>query len=508
MTMKEERQRYPGPAVYGQLVNRVAKGGGIVLIGKIIGKGAKFALQVLLSRVLGTRDYGLYALGFSITSIIGTFSMMGLHSGVVRYGALYRGVGDISRTKGTFLSAIVISTISSIVGSIVLFILAEPISVGLFHKPGLVNIVRAFSFSLPFYVLMVVLQYCARALQRMQYDVSIRDIFQPLSNLALVSLLFLFGFGLSGAVSGFIGSVALSVVLGFFLLQRAFPEILGDFSPSYQVRALLRFSLPVFIIEFLSFLLIQTDKVMLGYFRSAEEVGIYNAAFVVSVQLGLFLVSFNAIFAPLTADLYNRGKIEELDRLYKVTTRWIFSLTFPLFLILSLFSREIMALFGPGFSIGGTALIVLSWGQLIDAGVGSTGTILQMSGKQDIDSLNTVFAFLLNVALNFWFVKAYGILGAALATGISVTLINVARLIEVYKLLKIQPYERKYFKPLISGLAGVTSVLVISRFVRSNWVVLSGILLCVYVTSLLLLGLGDEDKVVLRSVGHRLGIGL
>ena len=89
-----------------QLIRKAARGGGIAFAGNVVDKGLRFPLEMLLARVLGAGDYGSYSLGYGLAIIAGELSMLGLSSGIVRFGALYKGVGDLKRVKGTISSAL------------------------------------------------------------------------------------------------------------------------------------------------------------------------------------------------------------------------------------------------------------------------------------------------------------------------------------------------------------------------------------------------------------------
>ena len=94
-----------------QLTKKVAEGGGIVLAGSIVGKTANLMLQIILGRVLKARDYGLYSLGFTISTFGILISSLGLPNGIVRFGSLYKGEGDKARIKGLLIAALAISLV-------------------------------------------------------------------------------------------------------------------------------------------------------------------------------------------------------------------------------------------------------------------------------------------------------------------------------------------------------------------------------------------------------------
>ena len=310
---------------------QVAKGGGITFSGQLTGKALKFLFQILLTRVLGAGAYGLYALGFNVVGTSQTFSTLGLHNAVVRFGSMYRSEGSDEKVKGTLISALVFSLLASIVGSVLIFSFADFLSTELFNEPELTVVLKAFAFALPFYTWVMVLANSARAFKRMEYDVGLRLLLHPVLTLLGAGFAFGLGYGLLGVVYGFVFSSAFSALAGLGILWRLFPPLVSSIRPSFEPRTLLGYSLAVLMVGFAHLMLRRTDRFMLGALGGARNVGIYNAAAVMATQGALFLRSFNAIFSPIIAELHNQERKRELGQLLKSTTKRIFALTWPIF---------------------------------------------------------------------------------------------------------------------------------------------------------------------------------
>jgi O-antigen/teichoic acid export membrane protein len=506
--LRMQELRSPKTEPSDQLIKKAAKGGGIAFVGNLIDKGLRFPLEILLARVLGAGGYGSYSLGYGLTMVGSQISTLGLSSGIVRFAALYKGVGDIKRVKGTLSSAFLMSTLSSIVAGGLLFLFARSLS-ELFNMPELITVLRIFALAFPFYVITLMAGTAARAFQAISYEVVVTNICRPLANVAIVSMVFLLGFRLFGAIYGFLISSAISAFFGLYLLKRIFPDIVSELKPSYEFWKLLRFSLPVLFIGFSYVLLNQTDRIMLGYFKASKDLGIYSAAAIISQQAGLITYSFSCIFCPIISDLYNRNELKQLEKLYKTVTRWIVSLNLVLLILLIVFSKQIMAIFGSEFISGWLVLVVLSSVHLVGYSTGGAlaGYALQMSGKQDFEFINAVVMLVLNVVLNFWLIPIYGILGAAIATGVSYAVINIARIVEVYKLLRMHPYDTNYHKLFIAAFAVIILSVFLFMFNLSqlSWIFSVIILIIVYFSALYFLGLEYEDKMIWETIKRRIG---
>ena len=103
---------------------------------------------------------------------------------------------------------------------------------------------------------------------------------------------------------------------------------------------LLRFSLPLLIVSLLSVVLGWTDTLMLGRYTKAASVGIYNVSISLAKLLTFPLSAISFVFMPIAGEMYARKQSAELGRTYQVLTKWIFSVTFPIFLYFIFFPPD------------------------------------------------------------------------------------------------------------------------------------------------------------------------
>lgn len=488
-----------------RLTGQVARGSTWMLVGSLFGRISQFALHVLLSRVLGASNYGLYAMGRSVMHFMQQFGGLGLPAGVVRFGAAEHGQGNYNQLKGTLISSLAISALSSGLIAAVIFIWAGWISTEVFNKPEFKPVLRIFSVSLPFFVLNFVASRIARAFRQMKYDVLIGTIAQPTTNFILLAIAFGLGYGLGGAVYAFLFATVLSAFFGIYAVNRLFPFLSSSVRAAFAVPKLMKYSLTVLGAGLSTVLLGETDRIMLGMLTTAADVGVYNVAVLVSTQTVFFLTAVNSSFMPMIADLYHRKRHIELHELFRITTRWIFIFSVPLLLIILIYPSQILGVFGSEFTVGTNALMLLCIAYFIDAAVGPVGYLLQMSDYHHILAINNVAMACINIVLNYFLINEFGIVGAAIATGIAISVINVVKLIQVRMLLGMHPYDRTFWKPTVAGLAGALTGFLILYIVEFSWAWLVGVLgiVLTYVGLLYLFGVESRDRSALESLLSR-----
>jgi len=269
------------------------------------------------------------------------------------------------------------------------------------------------------------------------------------------------------------------------------------------------FSMASMGMVFLQFLGSQTDKILIGFFLNAREVGIYAVAMGMVAFVPSILKAVNQMFAPTIAELHAAGEHAVLARLYQTLTKWILGLTIPLILTIALFSHPLMRIFGRDFEIGASCLTVATLAELIDCGVGSVGFLLLMSGNERrLLRIQIVMAVAI-LGLNVWLIPTWGILGAAVASAVATVATNLWSLQEVRSRLGLFPYSRSYYR-LVVPVTASFAVLWLVRLMPVSIppVVVMGTALtlsyAVFLGIALLFGLDADDQLIARAAWSRL----
>jgi O-antigen/teichoic acid export membrane protein len=263
----------------------------------------------------------------------------------------------------------------------------------------------------------------------------------------------------------------------------------------------------LFAVQVLEFCLGQTDRVILGIYLNAREVGIYSIAAALVAFVTLALQSANQIFSPTIAELHARGELQLLARLFRSLVKWTLGLTIPLAAMMILFAPSIMGMFGPEFVAGWKVLAVGTFGQLVNCGVGSVGYLLLMSGNQKkLLRVQSVMALLL-IAINLLLIPRYG-LGAAVAAATIAVTTNLLCLWEVRRSLGISPSLNKYRGLIVPAALTTASILLIRNFVRTpwpHWWIIGAALIVSYVVFIAssLWFLDDDDREIAEAIRYR-----
>jgi len=509
-----ENKEKPTKDFYKDDISKIAKNAGISGFGEIFGNIINYTSNVLVTRTIGPSSFGIYVLASNILSIVSIFSFAGLDTGLLRFVALYHGKGDQARLKGVILGGTMIGGAVSFVLFFLFFFTSDFISTRFFANPNLSLALRILLISLPFTTLIILWLGVIQGFQLIKYRVYVERFFQPISRLLFLIILFLLGMKLLGLLFATVLSAITGFLIAFWYLRKHFLSFNKTLSPLYENRILLKFSIPIIFVRFFSFVIRSTDILMLGHFMTSYQVGIYGAVDRVLPLILLPHQSLNIIFSPMISELYGKKDFLKLETLFKLENKWAISLSLPVSLMLIIFAHPIMNIFGTAFSQGVPVLILKNVANLTWVFVGSTGLMLMMTGHQHISLANTTVTAITNIILNYLLIPKYGIIGAAVATTISLVAINIVELTEIYYLFGFHPFRWDILKPISAGIFSSLIILAILRFdfikLHQNNILLLGALIILFLTlyllSLILLGLSDEDKWMVKLIQKRLGI--
>lgn len=500
------------PTKSEQYIATAAKGGGVLLGGKLFTYGARFVTGLILARFLAAEQYGLYNLGQTAVELCAGIASLGLATALVRYVPIYASRKDQARLWGLIQVSTGIPVLFSIVLSMGLYFLADPIAEHLFNEPKLAPLLQLASLVVPIFTLADMLAAATRGFKNMHYTVIAQDIVNSIVKFLLIVGLIIFGLNALRTMTavGLTEIVVCSLLLYF--LNKQFPLFRPWRAAQREAGEFLRFSLPVYASSLITTFSSNIKGILLGSLHSVSSVGIFVVAAQVTSLSDLFHSSIVTVSMPIVSELHNRGDMEQLKRFYQIMTRWSFTLNLPLFLLVVLFPGPIIALFGKSFAEGVIVLRILGWAALVNTGTGICGVLLDMSGNTQLKLINTITTVIVTIALNILLIPGWGLLGAAVASLAAGVIVNLLRLGEVFFMFRLLPYDISFAKPITAGLAA----LFVSWAAR-HWLPPQGILylaihililVTVYISVILLLGLSQDDQMVLVRLRQRLKPGL
>ena len=411
--------------------NQLKAGAIISYVNLLIGNIIPFIYTPIMLRLLGQAEYGLYGIAHSIMGYIGLLNF-GIGGTIVRYLAKYRAEGDRdreARAAGLFLKVYsVICCLILIAG----FTFAANVEVYSRSLSGeevqtlrilVVLMTLNTAVFLPFSVFnSIVIAYEQYVFSKLVGMLS--TIAAPVLNILLLYC----GFGSVGLV---LVSTAMNAVTYGLYTWYALGRL--KIRPSFRkadpglLREILKYSFFVFLASIVDTLYWTTDKLIIGWAKGTKETAVYNiGATFNSYVTGLSSAISGLLVPKLTQMVVKDAPKEEFTRIFIKVGRLQFIIVSFIVSAFVAFGRQFIALWaGPEYSrayyVALLTMIPVTIPLIQNTGI----NILYALNKHQFRSVVYACIALLNAVLTFWWVEAYGILGAALATCLAYVIGNI-----------------------------------------------------------------------------------
>jgi len=434
-------------------INTVVRSAASVMTVRVAGAGIAYLSQVLLAQWLGGFEYGIFAYAWVWLSILSFLAPLGLNRSVVRFIPDYLSKQRWQRLRGVVYRSrsIVFVAASGLacIGALSVFFSRELIP-NYYIYPLYVALA-----CIPLFALMDLYEGMARSFGWVNLAYAPSYIIRPALFVIALGVLFYSGVPLNGTtalVLAFLSAI-LTVSGQDLLFGRRLPTTVRETQPVYHSLYWVRASLPFMVIGAFQIILTDTDMIMLGGFVEPDEIAVYFAAVRTANLVGFVAFAVSAMAVPTFAALHANGEKGELQRLVTGVVQWIFWPSLVFTIVLLVFGRSILSLFGPAFAVGYPVLVLLMFGHLVKAATGPIDHLLNMTGHQNITAWILACTGATNIALNAILIPYLGLIGAATSTAVSILISRFWLLIFVKRRLGVNAMvlARSRQSPAVTG---------------------------------------------------------
>lgn len=383
---------------------------------RIISAGIAFVSQIILARLMGEFEYGIFAFVWVLVVVFGNLSCLGFHTAVIRFLPQHQNRGESELVRGLNWTARMVAMLSATilaVSGLAFVSVFDTLIPDYWMVPVFLGL-----FTLPMIALGDVLDGTARANGWAVTALSPTYIIRPLLILSLMLLTVWLGQPRSArtAMEAALAATYLTTLFQFVRMTIRLRRQMGRGALSFALSPWFRFSLPLFLVDGIGFLLTNADVVVVGFYLPPDQVAVYYAAAKTIALVQFVYFSVKAAAAPRFAGILAEQNQAALAGFAVEAARWSFWPALGVGLSVLAVGDILLGLFGPAFTSGYPLMVILFAGILAKALVGPGEVLLNMAGRQSlcvaIYATVLLFAIILNVVL----VPQFGLYGAALST--------------------------------------------------------------------------------------------
>ncbi len=401
-----------------------------------IGLVCGFAMHVILSRALGPEGAGLFYLALTLMMAGAAIGKFGMDTALMRFAGSAAKAGDMATVRGLYRQACQLSGLLSLAVAALLYAASGWLAQTVFGNPGLQALIATLALAVVPFSLIWVQTGVLKAVDRAVAATWVESALLPLLMAVAAGSLAATGALTPWLAAAWYLGLTLVVCVCGAVIFLAGPQARGT-RASRPWSELIPAAWPLALVDAMNFLMAWAIIPILGSVAPESEVGIYNAAHRLTIQLSIVLVVFGGVMAPRFAACHAKGDLAGLEALAARTTLLMSLIALPAGLLFLFWPGVIALIFGAEFAAGGTILQILALGQLYNLLSGPAGYVLVMSGHPR--SMRNILAGSLLVTLPLIAVlaRSHGAEGAALGVSLGLVLQNTLALWAVHHHLGI-----------------------------------------------------------------------
>lgn len=427
----------------------------IVLVISLFAGFLGYLVRLVLARNLTVEDFGLFNAVFSFLGLLGIFKSLGFDKALVKFIPEFKHEGNNDHIKSSLVYVSVIQLITNSIIIILVYLLSNYLSINFFHTDKARNVLNwlAISFFIDSFVL--TLKFAFQGFKKMVYFSSL-DVVRMILVLVISLIGFKLHYGLFSPVIAYILTpLLLLLIFGWLLIADVFPEFLKSkfIFDIGLIKRVSKYSIFVTETSVAGLLLYYTDTLVLTYFKSLKDVGLYSVALPTAKIFLYFPRAIGGMLLPLTSELWAKKEQKLLKDGMLLLYKYSIILIVPMVLVMFSFTDLILTLFyGKNYIGASNPMKILSIGMIFAVIYGININFFAGTGKPQITSKVTYIGALLNLIMNLMLVPFIGMIGSALATSSSYFVMMIMSLWEIKKLIRIDFPLVIWSKILFAGI--------------------------------------------------------
>lgn len=494
--------------------SKILKGSFLIMISYVFFRIGGLIYRFLMSRLLGPDGYGLVVLTLPFQGIFQILSAAGIPPAVAKFVAQHKAVGEDEMARQVIFTSLKIMAILGIFFSLVIFFSADWIANNWFHKPAVAYPLQAVALITPFSVIVGAFRGAFQGLYRMEFIVATRaaeQIFTIIFAVVLVSIGFYAAGAVLGTGIGFAASAITAVIIYKKYLWKYFPTPDPDKKLSFReelglAKIILKFSVPVAVTGLSELAIYDVSTFMIGRYMTEKDAGYYGVADPIARLPLIISLSVAAAILPAASEAASLKDKKLLETYVTQSYRYVILTVLPICVGVSIFAEPILGwIFTYEYVYGAGALSILVVGMAFYTLFMVSSSISQGIGHPRLPMFILLIGTGINIALNYFMVQYYGLIGAAAATTIAAFIIMIAIVWKTFQITEIKP---PYLDFARIGIASAIMGLIIFLIPKIIPGLIAAIIIApiIYILALTLIGGFKKDDVrISKKYASKLG---
>lgn len=389
--------------------NSLLKDTGVYTLTSIINAAIPFFMLPILTRYLTPEDYGIVSMFTLLATFVTPFIGLNLNGAIARRYYDHEKNNIWEYVSNTILiliiNTLIVGTLFHVFSSYISQLVSFPIR--------LLWTVIVFSFSQVICsILLSLLQVQKKPLAYGSFQIMNTSMNMIISIILVVFL----GWTYTGRIYGMVLSFSLFAIIAFIILVRK-KWIVLNIRKDYIKHALI-FGVPLIPHALSGTIISMTDRFFITSMVGLAATGVYTVGYQVGTIINLLTMSFNNAFVPWLYERLKRNQYTTKLKIVKFTYAYFLAIL-VLAIVLGISAPIFLKVFlGKAFNDSSIYVIWVALGYAFNGMYLMVVNYIFYEQKNSILAIVTFATAILNVVLNYFFIREFGAIGAAQATTI------------------------------------------------------------------------------------------
>jgi O-antigen/teichoic acid export membrane protein len=451
-------------------------------------KVLSFIFSIMVVRKLGAEIFGQYMAVLAFTAIFSIFSDLGMSAFSVRQVARLREQPDfksrVNELYGNVLGLRILLSILTI-GLVILFAWITR------RSPERIFSISLYAMTLILYSAGGASDSILQGFERIDIS-SLGKVINQFTFVFFGTLALIFKLGVNGLIGATLISVGLMAVFCFWQVHKM--GIRPKPGHRFDVRQLIRLSLPFGIIGFALGLSYKFSTVFLDIYRSSVETGFYNAAYNLIFSFVLISNILNTTFYPTLAR-QSVNSPGDLPLIYQRVFRYLLIISLPIAVGgWAMAGPIIHFLYDVEFSASTQVFQIVIWTVPLMFMSEFLGYVIVLSNREKRVAIAVTISSLFNVLMIAILVPRFGLIAAACVAVLTEAILVTQHLITLRTVIPTIPRKAEILQVFLPPL-GMGIITVVLRNIWPFWGVLAACVLSYGMLVVLTRALGKSEIV-------------
>ena len=381
---------------------------------------------IIIARLLGADNLGLYSVALAAPNLISTFRDWGINVAMVKYSAQYNSENNSTKIRSVFVSGLLFEIILGLLLSFVSFALSGFLATS-FNRPAIAPLIQIASFFVLASALINAATAAFTGMETMHLN-SILLIVQSIAKTVLILTLVLLGLGTLGATTGFTVAVVVAGLTGVLLMWTIYKSLPKPAESKLEIMAtiktMFKYGLPLSIGTILVGFLTQFYGYILAIYVSNNSIiGNYSVALNFVVLIAFFATPVTTMLFPAFSKLDPQKDKALFGNIFQYSVKYASFVVVPVSaMVMALAQPAISTIFQDKYVQAPLFLALLSVTYLYTAfGSLSVSNLINGQGYTTFNLKISILTIAIGFPLSFILISNFGVIGL-IVTSLTVSL--------------------------------------------------------------------------------------